>query len=173
MKRTAVLTLSLAGALAAQIPFSHSTEIRTTWNTVKGNLTRAVEAMPEDQYGFKPVPEIRSFAELATHVADAQGRLCGGAAGKAIPALPAKNTKAEVLAAVKDSIAICDAAWDSLTEANVAEKVGGGAGARSRLATLEYNTVHSNEEYGYMAVYLRLKGVVPPSSAGAGRGPGR
>jgi len=41
----------------------------------------------------------------------------------------------------------------------------GGMG-RSKLALLEYNTGHSNEEYGYMSVYMRLKGIVPPSSAG-------
>jgi hypothetical protein len=36
---------------------------------------------------------------------------------------------------------------------------------RSKLATL-YNLVrHSNEMYGYMAVYLRLRGIVPPTSA--------
>ena len=51
------------------------------------------------------------------------------------------------------------------------EKVGTGGMARSRLATLEYNTIQSREESGDMAVYLRLKGIVPPSSAG--RGPGR
>ena len=34
---------------------------------------------------------------------------------------------------------------------------------------LEYNTVHDSEEYGYLAVYLRLKGIVPPTSAGCGR----
>lgn len=35
---------------------------------------------------------------------------------------------------------------------------------RSRLGLLAGMVSHSNEEYGYMAVYLRLKGVVPPSS---------
>jgi hypothetical protein len=40
----------------------------------------------------------------------------------------------------------------------------------SKLAVLEFNTVHSDEEYGYMSVYMRLKGIVPPSSAGRGGG---
>ena len=39
----------------------------------------------------------------------------------------------------------------------------------SRLGLLEYNTGHDLEEYGYAAVYLRMKSVVPPTSAGRGR----
>ena len=35
----------------------------------------------------------------------------------------------------------------------------------TRLGALVRNIVHDNEEYGYMSVYLRLKGIVPPSSA--------
>ena len=142
MKRTTLLAFIMCGFAHAQIPFSHSGEIRATWVIVKGNLTRMLDAMPEDQYAYKPVPEIRSFGELAAHVADVQGRLCAGAAGKAAPASPLdKRTKADLTAAMKDSIASCDAAWDSLTEANAGEKVGNNAQARSRLATLEYNTV--------------------------------
>jgi hypothetical protein len=60
---------------------------------------------------------------------------------------------------------MCDAAWDALTEGTAHEMVKVGPYERSKLATLEYNSVHSNEEYGYMAVYLRLKGIVPPSTA--------
>jgi hypothetical protein len=40
----------------------------------------------------------------------------------------------------------------------------GGRAPRSKLSALIYNTTHDNEEYGYLAVYMRLKGVVPPSS---------
>ena len=172
MKKYALLTLAFAGLMNAQIPTLHSGEIRNTWNTVKGNLQRMVDAMPEDQYGFKPVPEIRSFGELVAHVADAQNLFCSMVTGKPRPESNAKKTsKADLTAAMKESISACDAAWESLTEANMGQTVGTGGMARSRLATLEYNTVHSSEEYGYMAVYLRLKNIVPPSSAG--RGPGR
>jgi hypothetical protein len=42
----------------------------------------------------------------------------------------------------------------------------GRRGARPKLAILSGVVTHSNEEYGYMAVYMRLKGIVPPSSEG-------
>lgn len=172
MKRYALLTLAVAGLMNAQIPAAHSGEIKATWGQVKGNLQRMVDSMPEEHYAFKPVPEIRSFGELVAHVADAQNLFCTMVLGKPRPESNAKKTsKADLAAAMKESIATCDAAWESLTEANMGEKVGTGGMARSRLATVEYNTIHSSEEYGYMAVYMRLKGIVPPSSAG--RGPGR
>ena len=175
MKKTLALAISvLAGAFAlqAQSTTAHIAEAKTIWTGAKGNLQKLAEAMPEESYGFKPTADIRSFGELIAHIADAQGLFCSMAAGKPRPESVAKKTaKADLVAAMKDSIAMCDAAFDSVTEANAFETVGQGRQQRSRLATLEYNTVHSSEEYGYTAVYLRLKGVVPPSSAP--RGPGR
>ncbi len=174
MKHYAAITLALAvaGAMNAQIPASHIAEGKAIWTGVKNNLQRMVEAMPEENYSFKPTADIRSFGELAAHVADAHNLFCSNVTGKPRPESNAKKTsKADLVAAMKESIASCDAAWDSITDANAGETVGRGGQARSRAATLEYNSVHSNEEYGYMAVYMRLKGIVPPSSAG--RGPGR
>jgi hypothetical protein len=59
---------------------------------------------------------------------------------------------------------ICDKAFESLTDANATEMIKGPRGQRTRLGTLNGVIVHGNEEYGYMAVYLRIKGIVPPSS---------
>ena len=57
----------------------------------------------------------------------------------------------------------CDKAWDSVTDPTEMTK---GARPRTKLGALAGNTVHTEEEYGYISVYLRLKGVVPPSSEG-------
>ncbi|MGH7248858.1 MAG: DinB family protein, partial [Pseudomonadota bacterium] len=77
-----------------------------------------------------------------------------------------KTSKADIVAALQASIAECDKAYDSLTDASAVEMMKMGRRERSKLGTLDGNTIHDNEEYGYLAVYLRLKGVVPPSSAG-------
>jgi uncharacterized damage-inducible protein DinB len=37
---------------------------------------------------------------------------------------------------------------------------------------LSFNTTHNNEHYGNMVVYLRLKGMVPPSTANRQAGKG-
>ncbi len=170
MKRH-IVTLLFAALLStcsaqAQSASQHFAEGKQTYDVVKNNLTQMAEAMPEENYGFKPTPDIRSFAQMVAHVADAQARLCSAATGqpKSLDAA-SKTSKADLVAALKESSTMCDAAWDSLTEATAHETIKLGPTERTKLGTLEYNSVHSNEEYGYMAVYLRLKGIVPPSTA--------
>jgi hypothetical protein len=76
---TAALT---AVALQAQIPASHVGEVKQRYATVRDNLQKPAESMPEENYSFKPTPEIRSFGELIAHIADAQTGICGDAAGQ-------------------------------------------------------------------------------------------
>jgi uncharacterized damage-inducible protein DinB len=162
-----VLAAFTACALQAQIPASHVAEVKQRYATVRDNLQKTAEAMPEENYGFKPTPEIRSFGELIAHVADAQTGICGGAAGQPKRGTAAgKKTKAELVAALKESSAACDAVFEATTEENSGSAVSMGQLKGSRLGMLEYNMGHDLEEYGYLAVYLRLKGVVPPTSAG-------
>lgn len=169
MNRYFIMIVAIAGAcdLQAQSANPLSTEAKQAYTGIKNNLSKMAEKMPEEQYGFKPTPEIRTFGQLVAHVADAQARNCSAVNGeaKAINAA-SKTSKADLVAALKESFAICDAAYDSLTDADAAAMIKTARGQRSKLGTLVGNTTHSNEEYGYMAVYLRLKGVVPPSSEG-------
>ena len=159
-----VAGLTCGYVLHAQTPASHIAEAKQNHQGVKNNLQRMAEQMPEENYSFKPTPEMRTFGQLMAHVADTQAGLCSTASGekKSVDAA-SKTTKADLVAALQQSSAMCDAAFDSLTAETAAQP--GGMG-RSKLALLEFNTGHSNEEYGYGSVYMRLKGVVPPSSAG-------
>jgi uncharacterized damage-inducible protein DinB len=163
-------TFFSALGLNAQTANSPFAGLKANYADIKNNWQKMVEAAPEENYSFKPTPEMRSFGQLVAHVADVQAQLCSTVSGerKAVNA-GSKTSKADLVAALKESSAICDAAFDSLTEANASQLAAMG---KSRLGLLEFNFGHSNEEYGYGSVYLRLKGVVPPSSAGRGR-PGR
>src|SRR5262249_40788917 len=144
-----------------------SAEFKQMYNGIKNNLTKMAEKMPEENYSFKATADIRTFGQLVGHVADAQARTCSAVNGeqKAVNA-GSKTTKADLVAALKESFAICDKAFDSLTDAKASEMIQVGQRQRSRLGMLTGMVSHSNEEYGYMAVYMRLKGVVPPSSEG-------
>jgi hypothetical protein len=144
-----------------------SAELKAMYTGVKNNHIRMAEKMPEEHYSFKPTPEIRTFGQLVAHVADSQARACSAALGeqKAVNAA-SKTTKADLVAALKESYSICDKAFDSLTDAKASEMIQMGQRQRSRFGALAGMVSHSNEEYGYMAVYLRLKGIVPPSSEG-------
>jgi hypothetical protein len=59
---------------------------------------------------------------------------------------------------------VCDAAWDSTNMENAHSMAKMGKREFTRISWLIYNTTHDNESYGTMAVYMRLRGVVPPSS---------
>lgn len=144
-----------------------SAELKGMYTGVKNNLTKMAEKMPEEHYGFKATSDIRTFGQLIGHVADSQARTCSLLNGeqKALNA-SSKTTKADLVAALKESFAICDKAFDSLTDAKAVEMIQMGQRQRSRLGALAGTVSHSNEEYGYMAVYMRLKGIVPPSSEG-------
>ena len=172
MKRSllaAALMCSAAAGPGAQTTSPYIGEIkRYYYDTVKRNLTAMAEKMPEEHFAFKPVPEIRSFGESVAHVADAQARNCNLASGAGSKTVDAgkKTTKAELLAALKESFAICDAAFAALTDARASDLVKPGQSdfQLSKLSLLVSMIAHSNEQHGYMAVYLRLKGIVPPST---------
>jgi hypothetical protein len=170
MTRSSLLLVaaSFAGIcpLHAQATNPLIAETRNAYNSVKGYLTRAAAAMPEEDYNFKPTPDIRTFGALLGHIADHQVRYCSAARGAAKTTdFATKTAKADLVDALAASYKECDAAWESVTDANAAEMMG----QRSRLGWLILDVVHSNEEYGYMSIYFRLKGIVPPSSDRSGR----
>ena len=172
MKRSIVVVVSLACLGAAprgQAVHPYLAEAKQNYTIVKNNLVRAAEKMPEAHYGFKPVGEIRSFAEAVAHVADSQARSCALVNGdtKTVDAA-SKKTKSDLIAALQASYAMCDAAFDALTDATAGQMVrlGQSTRERSKFGLLFGMTSHSNEQYGYMAVYMRLKGIVPPSTEG-------
>lgn len=165
-----MLVLLGCAGLEAQDAGALITQAKNAYNRIKGNLAKAAEKMPDENYSFKPTPEMRSYGELLGHIADRELRYCGMANGHQAEA-PAnsKTAKSEVASALKASAAECDSAFDKLTPANYLEPVGTGRFAGPRFWMLMNAVMHDNEEYGYLSVYLRLKGVVPPSSDRAGR----
>jgi hypothetical protein len=158
--------LVASGAIFAQQPTTESAAIKAAYNGIKANMVKAAEKMPDDQYGFKASADIRTFGALIAHVADAQGRTCAAVAGSTPPeSAGSKTAKADLVAALKASFDICDGVINSLSDEDATKTVSmGRGGPRSKFAVLWGVIAHSNEEYGYLAVYMRLKGVVPPSS---------
>ncbi len=173
MKRCFVLAALMAGLLAsaasAQTAPSMAAVVKQNYNQMKNLLTRAAAAMPDDGYSYQPTPQERSFGGWVAHVADAQMATCSGVAGarKNLNA-ESKTSKADLEAALKESFDACDPVFDGLTDANANDPVPGFRGAQPRLTTLFGMLSHDNECYGSMAVYLRLKGIVPPSSDRSG-----
>ena len=172
MSRFFSLVLFSCGALLAQAPNALVSEAKFPWTVVRDNLLKMAEKMPEENYSFKPVPELQSFSQRVAHIAGANLSVCQGLLGGQAPRPAAAASKPELIALLQQSSAACDSVFDSLSDAAALEKVSSRLGGpfppeqtRTKLATLNNMVRHSNEMYGYMSVYLRLKGIVPPSSA--------
>ena len=157
-----------ASILNAQNANPLSTEAKQAYTTVKNYILQSAEKMPEENYSFKPAPRVRTFGQILGHVAEEQYIYCGAAKGeqKAADVEKTKTSKADLLAALTESFAYCDTAYDSLTDATAVEMVKRGKRQRTRLWILWGNTVHDNQHYGNLVTYLRIKGLVPPSTEG-------
>jgi uncharacterized damage-inducible protein DinB len=169
MKRTvsmmAAMAFVCAGAFAQDNPFSGGT--KKLYGMIKGNLVKAAEKMPEENYNFKPTPEVRSWAELVGHVADSQIMFCAAVKGEKPKTVAGKKTaKADLVAAMKEAVAYCDPVYSAMTDAEAAKTIKFFGGNWTKLSVLDFNVAHDNEHYGNMVTYMRLKGIVPPSSEG-------
>lgn len=140
-------------------------EVKQAYQSVKNNLIKSADKIPEEDYSFKPTPEIRSTGEVLAHVVMAQSHTCAAiAGGQSTTAAVKPDSKASVVAGLKDAFAECDKAYDKLTDANAMETVKTGRGERTRIGALIGNSTHDTEQYAILSVYMRLKGIVPPSS---------
>jgi hypothetical protein len=163
MKRYLTIMLAAAGACTLH---AQSAEVKQGYTAIKNNLLKMADKMPEENYGFKPSPDIRSFGQLVGHIADAQMGTCSAVDGspKKLGA-SSMTSKADLVTALKASFDECDKAFDSLSDATASQTVKMGQREATKLGALTRVVIHSNEEYEYSSVYLRLKGIVPPSSA--------
>jgi uncharacterized damage-inducible protein DinB len=146
--------------------------VKQSYTSVKNNLLKAADKMPDENYSFKPTPEVQTWAQRVAHMADSNIGTCARLKGeqKSVGAA-SKTSKADLVAALKESFAYCDAVFDAATDADAVQMVNAGRGGqRSKISVLWGLVAHDNEVYGAMGVYMRLKGIVPPSSeAMAGR----
>ncbi|MBL8177423.1 MAG: DinB family protein [Bryobacterales bacterium] len=162
------ISLALLGfsiAAFAQNPMAEGQKF--LHDMAKNNVLRSAEKMPEENYAFKPVPEVRSFGQLLGHIADAQYLFCSAVLGKPNPAPgieKSKTTKADLAQALKEAFAYCDSAYAGLTDAQLGERVKFFGREQAKATVLSFNTAHNNEHYGNIVTYLRMKGIVPPSS---------
>lgn len=182
MRRFTIVTLSAAAlalpaAAAAQQPatpaapqtFTLSGNMIRGYQNLQRNLAEAAEKMPDASYAFKPTPDVRPFGELVAHVALSQFGTCAALKGDA--AGPHKDdkedaarTKTELIALLKESTAYCDPVLTALKDEDMTALTKSGQNQAAKGLFLAGTNTHGNEMYGTMAVYLRLKGIVPPTT---------
>jgi uncharacterized damage-inducible protein DinB len=159
-----LLVLGSVCLLQAQDPMSKET--KSLYTEVKGDILKSAEKMPEANYSFKPSPEVRTFGAILGHVADSQYFFCSAAKGetKDTKIENEVTSKAALVAELKKVFAYCDLAYDSLTAEKGVTLMKFGRGERTLSGILNYNVAHNFEHYGNLVTYLRIKGIIPPSS---------
>src|SRR5215467_311560 len=167
---TLLLCLLALPAFSQEKQFSDnpfSTINQRGYQRTKGILLRSAEKMPEENYDFKPVDSVRTYGQIIGHLADAQYLFCSTASGEKNPdpkIEKTKTSKADLVAALKDGFAYCDKVYDSMTDAASTQMVKFFGNDVPKFAVLSVNIGHNMEHYGNLVTYMRIKGIVPPTS---------
>lgn len=130
-------------------------------------VQRAADKMPQEEYAFKPDPAVRTFGQIIGHIADSNYLFCSTVLGEKNPSPEVEKTKAtkgELALALQAAFDYCSRAYDTLTDASANETVKAFGQERNKLGSLWFNASHNLEHYGNLVVYMRMKGIVPPSS---------
>ena len=163
----AALVLVPVTAIAQDSANPFTDAVKAQLAQVKNSVTRTAEKVGEDLYGFKPTPEVRSLGQLIGHISDGNYGICGLASGMKPTASgieKSATTKAALQKALAESFAFCEQALASMDDKKGAELVKAFGSMQPRLMAFAFNNSHLNEHYGNLVTYMRLKGIVPPSS---------
>jgi uncharacterized damage-inducible protein DinB len=178
------LTLVRAGivivcclASRAQQPASPPSDpislLASEWARAKLGTQEYIDAMPEDAIGFKPTPEIRSFAEQMLHIAGSLYMFSSSLSGKENPYDPKtrniekieefRKSKAALRKAVLESYDYMIQTVKSLEPARLHEPAELFRMKMPRHLMLAKALEHHAHHRGHTTIYLRLKGITPPS----------
>ena len=126
--------------------------LRQGFAEVSGWVTKSADLVPADKYSYRPVKTVRTFGEVIAHVADAYNYYCARATGRNVQwsdAIAKGSTdKATLVPKLKQALDVCNAAHASNGQA----------------PPLAANLAHTDLHYGNIITYMRMLGIVPPSS---------
>lgn len=152
---TAVLVAAsqTAGAQATQQGSNDaSTAVRKGFDEVSAWITKAADMVPADKYSYKPTATVRTFGQIVAHVADSYNYYCARGAGKDVqwsdPIEKGATDKATLVPKLRQALASCNTAYAT----------------PSQITALMENVAHTNLHYGNIITYMRMLGMVPPSS---------
>jgi uncharacterized damage-inducible protein DinB len=175
MKRAIVAVMAVLAASGIQAQTSAqpvSDAIRAMYDGAKKNVKDSgmVSEATQAIFDFKPVDSVRTFGQIIAHTAGANYVICAAAKGEKSPnaesAFDKLTAKAEILKAYDASVAYCDEVYKALTDRTAGETIDMpfGMGKAARAQALIMNSGHLNEHYGNLVTYMRMKGIVPPTS---------
>lgn len=164
-------------ALAAFVPAAATAQATVAGSlfglhgVTQQNIMATARDLSQEIYDFRPTTDVRSTGEILAHIAGAQFMFCSMAVGEASPATEnfeqTRTTKAEIVEALEMGFEYCGEVYGGMTDAQAAE-------SRTipfmpdlemtAAGVLAFNSAHNYEHYGNLVTYMRLNGIVPPSS---------
>jgi len=169
---TVFCLLMLAGTLGAQTAAKASApsvmgDLRQLWRQGTDYVGRSAAAVPDSAFAFRPTASVRTFGQIIGHVAGTQNMICAIALGEKVPAEDAiektATTKAALVQALKESNTYCARAY-AMPDAAVGGMVDLFGSKATKRSALMLNATHNFEHYGNIITYMRMQGMVPPSS---------
>lgn len=162
----AVALLTMPATASAQEPLVES--LRGLFNVTRQNIMATANDLNDHMYAYRPTPEVRTSGQILAHVADSQFQFCSAATGAANPHSGSfeetATTKAAIVAALEQGFAYCDGVYGSTPDSAAAHRVDFFTGPNTTGGVLAFNAAHNYEHYGNLVTYMRLNGIVPPSS---------
>ncbi|AQG81009.1 DinB family protein [Spirosoma montaniterrae] len=156
--------------LSSYRPMTSVSQLVADWQRAKDYTKEYLDAMPEDGTGYKPTPDVRSFAEQMLHLASANFGFAASATGKPNPytgksleKMDDLKTKAALTKVVMESYDFVIDGLKGLTDAQLAENVKMGNREIPRELAYAKAFEHQTHHRGQATVYLRMKGVKPPN----------
>jgi uncharacterized damage-inducible protein DinB len=164
-----VVAAAVPSLLSAQTPApSLAKELAASFQRAATEILDVAEVMPAEKYGFKPTPEISSFGDQLVHVAGITQRFIDSAKGtKTDAAQHGAMAKPEVIALLKKTFQSAQEMITPLTDAQLLEPVKFPFGDRTvTRATFWQGPLYQiRNHHGQLVVYLRMNGIVPPTTA--------
>jgi uncharacterized damage-inducible protein DinB len=162
-----LLTLLLLPSFAsAQEPLVQS--LKGLHDVTQQVIMATAEDLDANMYAFRPADEVRTAGQILAHIADGQFIFCSAAAGEANPhpesVEQTATTKAAIVQALREGFEYCDRVYAGTTDANAGGEVQFFTGPNTRGGVLAFNSAHNYEHYGNLVTYMRVNGIVPPSS---------
>jgi uncharacterized damage-inducible protein DinB len=165
----AVVAAAVPSLLSAQTPApSLAKEIAASFQRAAAEILDVAEVMPAEKYGYKPTPAVSSFGDQLVHVAGITQRFIDTAKGiKTEAAHHDAMAKPEVIGLLKKTFQSAQEMITPLTDAQLLEPVKFPFGDRmvTRATFWQGPLYQIRNHHGQLVVYLRMNGIVPPTTA--------
>ncbi len=168
-RRKAISTAAVGAAAAATMSLAQAADPQIDlfvghWKKSKDLTLKVAQAMPAENYSYKPFPEAQTFGGEMQHLAQAEGFYLGMLGKGAPPAAPKNDaSKPATIKYLTDSYDWAIRVVGQLTAADLTKTFKPAQGpAIPGMEVLYQTMIHTAHTRGYAEMFLRNKGVVPP-----------